>query len=456
MHSRESDQRATAAPPRPLTPGLVVNGQSIPGPQDDDGQQDGAGAQAPVDRSASTPRSDVSPKEATSQSSARSTAVSALVAAHGVLNERDAADQRSHSDTSGEGEGPLKIVVVNHIPMSEVTRVAVVLIGIGLGTYLIWRIHTVVFLLFLAILLGTAIEPLVNRLRRGPFSRGSGVLAVYTMIILVLAVPITVVAPNLAAQAGSFSESLPQQIEGLRPVAQGLRPVPVRDAALDAIDRFGSTIQQPVAPRSDAIVAVGATAAKTLIDFLMVFVLAFYWLVERAFFKRNLLRLVPRSRAKDVNTVWVEVEDKLGGWVRGQLICMIAVGLAAGAGFFFIGLPNPILLGVIAGLCEIIPIIGPFLAFAPALIVALTMGPQTAVIVLVYAIVVQQLEGNVLVPRVMSHVVGVSPLTVVIGILSGAAISGAWGALVAVPIAGAIQVVLSHALHTDDPALQTK
>ena len=106
------------------------------------------------------------------------------------------------------------------------------------------------------------------------------------------------------------------------------------------------------------------------------FVLAFYWLVERASIKRVILRTVPPQRARDVNTVWMEVEEKLGGWVRGQLILMLAIGVMATIGYFVLGLPNPILLGVVAGLFEIVPMVGPFLAFAPAVLVALADRPD--------------------------------------------------------------------------------
>src|SRR5204862_2808001 len=134
-------------------------------------------------------------------------------------------------------------------------------------------------------------------------------------------------------------------------------------------------VQSPQNPPQEQIVQAGATAAHTLLSFLTVFVLAYYWLVERPSIKRAILRTVPVRRARDVNTVWMEVEEKLGGWVRGQLILMLAIGTMASIGYWLIGLPNPILLGVAAGLFEVVPMIGPFLAFTPAVLVALATDP---------------------------------------------------------------------------------
>jgi predicted PurR-regulated permease PerM len=200
------------------------------------------------------------------------------------------------------------------------------------------------------------------------------------------------------------------------------------------------------------LIEIITTIGHSLINFMTVFFLAFYWLVERATIKRALLRLVPASRARDVNAVWLEVEQKLGGWVRGQILVMVAMAVLAGAGFWVIGLPNPILLGVLAGIAELIPMVGPFLAFAPAMLVALGIDLWTAGVVLVYAIVIQQVESNLLVPRIMGHSVGISPLTVVLGILIGAILYGLPGAFLAVPVAAAIQVIVAHAVGMEEPS----
>jgi predicted PurR-regulated permease PerM len=340
--------------------------------------------------------------------------------------------------------------VINHLPAGEVVRAVLVLLGVMVGVYLLWRIQEVLLLMFLAILLTTAVEPIVNRLRRGPFTRGSGVLVVYTAIIAVLALAAYAVVPGLVVEASTFADTFPDRIDVLRRGAATLQPAPLRDATIGALDRLRESVQTPAAPAGDQIVAVGATAAQTLIAFVTVFVLAFYWLVERASIKRTLLRIVPAHRARAVNTVWLEIEEKLGGWVRGQLILMLVVGALAGMTYFLVGLPNPVLLAVAAGLFEIIPMIGPFLAFTPAVLVALVTDPSKALIVVVAAIVIQQIEGNILVPRVMRHTVGVSPLTVLLGILIGSALYGLPGAFLAVPIAAGVQVILAHVLQVED------
>jgi predicted PurR-regulated permease PerM len=365
------------------------------------------------------------------------------------------AEAAARAPAAPAGERPT-IVVVNRYPAAEVARAGLVLLAVLVGAYLLWRIQEVVVVLLLAILLATTIEPLVNRLRRGPFSRGGGVLIVYTGIIVVIGVPAYLAIPTLVAQSGAFMDSLPDRLQALR--AQiGLLPSGIAQrVALGLVDQLAASLQTSSTPAGGQVVEVGATAAQTVIAFVSVFVLAFYWLMERAAIKRAVLRAVPTWRARDVNTIWLEIEDKLGGWVRGELILMVAIGVMSGLGYAVIGLPNPILLAVAAGLLEIVPMLGPVLASAPAVLVALTIDPTKALVVVGYAVVIQQLENNVLLPRVMRHTVGVSQLSVVLGLLIGAALYGLMGALLAVPVAGALQVILTHVLGTDDPPAHTR
>jgi predicted PurR-regulated permease PerM len=358
------------------------------------------------------------------------------------------------ADDPGEAEPTERAasVVVHELPASQVARAGLVLFGLGLGIYLLWRVQEVLFLLFLAILPATTIEPIVDRLRRGPLSRGTGVLAVYSVIVLALGLPAVLLAPSLIAQAGAFTDNLPARLEALRPFAERLQPLPLHNIVVNVLDQAVTQLQRPSSPNGEVIVAAGASVAVVVIDFLLVFVLAFYWLMERNALKRILLRAVPRHRVKDVNTVWNELEDTLGAWVRGQLFLMLIVGVVGGIGFVLLGLPSPIVLALIAALGEMIPIVGPYLAFTPAVLITLATQPDRVLLVLVFAIVVQLVESNVLVPRTMNHLVGISPLTIILGIQVGAILYGLPGALLAVPVAAAVQVILAHTMGADNLA----
>lgn len=352
------------------------------------------------------------------------------------------------TETAGKQDARLSTFSLSSWAIARWTLI----VGLVLGALSqLWRIQEVLTLLLLAILFATAIEPLVDRLRRGPFSRGQGILVVYTALFgLIVALGVTFL-PGLVSQGTTFTETLPQQIASLRPLAETVGPRPLREALVQAISAAAPavqrTLQSPaVAAEPAQLVAAGGALLHTLFSVVTVFLLAYYWLTERATLKRAVLRMAPPARARKINATWLHVEARLGGWVRGQLLVMIALGIMSGVTFVALGLPDPLLLAVLAALCEIIPLIGPFLAFIPALLVALTMDPAKALLLVPIAIVIQQIEGNVLIPRVMSHTVGVSPLTVILGILLGATLYGAAGAFLAVPVAAAIQVILNDAL----------
>jgi predicted PurR-regulated permease PerM len=316
------------------------------------------------------------------------------------------------------------------------------LFGLGLGIYLLWRIQDVVFLLFLAILLATTIEPAVDRLRRGPFSRGTGVLTIYTAIVLAVGLPLVLLAPSVAAEAGTFADNLPARFDGLRQFGEHLEPMPLRTVVVGVLRQAAAELRHPATANGQAIVSIGADVVATALKALLVFVLAFYWLLERSAIRRALLQAVPQRHASTAGAIWNELEVKLGAWVRGQLFLMLVVGVVSAVGFFLLGLPSPIVLAVLAALAEVIPIVGPYLAFAPAILVTLATQSDRLIIVVTFAIVVQLIESNVLVPRVMQHALGISPLTILLGIQVGAILYGLPGALLAVPVAAAVQVIL--------------
>jgi predicted PurR-regulated permease PerM len=239
-------------------------------------------------------------------------------------------------------------------------------------------------------------------------------------------------------------------LQALVPYAEGLQPPFLADAAAGALDRATNALRNPQAPAEEQIVEAGSTAAQLVFGFVTVFVLAYYWLVERLAVKQALMHLVGHARASDVDAIWTEVEVRIGGWVRGQVTLMAAIGIMAGIGYAVIGLPNAPLLGLFAGVVEVVPLIGPFLAFAPAVFVAVGIDPVKGLITVAYAAVIQQFEANILVPRVMGRSVGISPLTVFIGILVGSLLYGLPGTFVAVPIAATIQVILAHFSRVND------
>jgi predicted PurR-regulated permease PerM len=147
----------------------------------------------------------------------------------------------------------------------DVLRAGLVLLLLGTAAYVLARLHEVVFLLLLAILLATAIDPLVNSLRRGPFNRGFGVLVVYSAIVAAIALPTAILAPSVATQGTAFMDTLPQRIEELRPHVQELQPAPLGQALANGIDRLGTEVRALRTPPEEKLVEVGAATLHSLL-----------------------------------------------------------------------------------------------------------------------------------------------------------------------------------------------
>jgi predicted PurR-regulated permease PerM len=180
----------------------------------------------------------------------------------------------------------------------------------------------------------------------------------------------------------------------------------------------------------------------------------YFWLTEHARLQRYVLAFVPQDRRRRARDVWNSAETRLGMWVRGQLILMASIGVATGVAYTLLGLPSALLLGLIAALAEAVPIVGPLLGAIPAVLVAATISPELALAVAGIYLVLQLIEGNVLVPLVMRNTTGISPFLVILSVLIGGSVGGFIGALLAVPIAAAGEVLIEGLQAREVPIAQ--
>jgi predicted PurR-regulated permease PerM len=360
------------------------------------------------------------------------------------------------------------LTISTHFTTSQIVRLTLVVVAVLLGIYFLQQLIPVTFLLLISVMLATAIEPLVNRLRRGIFNRTAGILVVYTGLFLLLAALAWLTIPVIDAQVSEVARQMPQISRDIHTMAQQSDNSFVKSQLNligNAIDQVfvapppPSTNPDETAQQVQQTTTTVLSVAEGVFSILAMFVIAFYWLTERTLIKRTLISVLPAERGNRVRRVWDDIEVKVGGWVRGQLTLMLIVGLVSAVGYFTIGLKYWPVLAVIIFVCEAIPLIGPYIGTAPAVLVAFTQtgneglpallgmddigSVPRALIVVVFAILLQAVEGNVLVPRVMRNSVGISPLTVMVSLLVGATLAGLAGALLAVPFAGALQVVLA-------------
>lgn len=332
-------------------------------------------------------------------------------------------------------------------------------LGIGLVAgvgFILGAAANVLLLLFLAILFAAGLEPFIGWLRaRLPVGRGATILIVYALFFVAVAILALLVLPAAIGQAGRILDRMPAFLEDARAWAMTLSPEAVSDAAVALVDAALRELRPRSVPADpDAVVAAGLGLAEVLASIATILTLVFFWLVGHARLQRYVLAFVPLDRRGEVREAWNEIETRLGLWVRGQLLLMAVVGVASGAAYLVLGVPAALLLALIAAIGEAIPLIGPIIGAVPAVIAAATVSPDLALIVVGVAIVIQVVENNVLVPVIMRNTIGISPLILTVSLLIGAAAGGIVGALIAVPIAAAVEVVLGRLQDRETPVAQ--
>jgi predicted PurR-regulated permease PerM len=323
------------------------------------------------------------------------------------------------------------------------------LAGLALTIALLWALFLVrgaLLLLYVAALVAIGLSPVVAAIeRRRPLGRGrlprwAAILVIYVSIIGTLVALGMMMVPPLAAQARELWASLPGLLQRAQEwlLERGVlsRPISVTEA-----------VQQTPVPGSDAVGTVfGAIwgVVGGVFGLITILIVAFYLLVDSESIVRTFVRLFPRSERGRVLDACHRVVTKVSAWLAGQLLLAGIIGSTAAIGLWLMGVPYFYVLALIAAVGEMIPVVGPLLAAVPAVLVAFSVSPALALGVAVFFIVQQQVENHVLVPKVMARQVGVSPVVVIVALLMGGSLLGIMGAILAVPTAAILQVLVEE------------
>ena len=320
------------------------------------------------------------------------------------------------------------------------------LLFVILIAYVVFQIQLVLILTLLALIFATAIEGPLRRLEARRIPRGVGILMIYVGIIGAIALLVVGIVPVVSDEASQFRDELPADIRNLQlEWEESSNPI-LSGSGADLLSRAADAIEEPPAPEQETTINLVTTIGGGVVGVLTVFAIAFYYLMEKSLLRRLVIQeLRPEAQVR-VNRLWDESERKVGDWLRGQLTLCLIIGVTATIGYGIMGIDFWPLLGLWAGITEIIPILGPWIGGVPAVLVALTMGWREALIVTGFIVVLQFLENMVLVPRVMRGAVGLTPLTVFVAILAGTQFYGPLGALLAIPIAALVQILITDYL----------
>ena len=347
---------------------------------------------------------------------------------------------------------------------SQVALATVFVVCVFLIFWLLYRLGFLIFLLFVAIVIGTALRPFVEGLQRRGVSRMVGTIIIYILLASLILGFLALIFPLVGDQATQLSQNLPQYYDEIRRALVNsnnrlLQNVAFRlpeDLSLLAVTNSSNTGDELLTQVTQTVFYANV-AVKGILSILAVFLLAYYWTQESAQIVRAVVRLVPLHRRKETQEFLLLAERKIGGYVRGQGILCLVVGVAAFVFYSLIGLPYTLVLAIFAGLMEMVPVFGPALGAIPALLAALSTDPSKAIWVLVVTGVIQMMENLWLVPRIMKNSMGVNPIIILLSLVAFGTVFGFAGAVLALPLAAIIQLILDRILisaeNANDPTI---
>ncbi len=298
----------------------------------------------------------------------------------------------------------------------------------------LYRIKEILVILFLGFLLMVALTPTVNRLERKLKSRLLSILLAYILLLLIISATLAVLIPPLAIQLTLLLKNV--QLPFLQNELSNLK------FSIQELNQLASNYGGSI----NALLSIITSTFKGLFTFLTLTVISFYMMIDQPnLYKKVGWFTTNKNHVKIAREFMIDLENQIGNWIRGKLIVMIFVGLFTFIGLELIGIPYALPLGIIAFVLEILPNLGPTLAAVPGILIAWLHGDHiSALIVLIFYIVLQQIENNFLTPRVMKTSADVNPLISILSILSGLTLGGFIGGLLAIPIYILIRIIFGY------------
>lgn len=299
-------------------------------------------------------------------------------------------------------------------------------------------------------MIGTVIRPPIAWLNQRGFPRIAGVVLIYLLLVILLAGFLLLLFPLISQQGATIAAAVPVYYQSLREwmvhdsnqlisSLSGLLPVAL-PGLLPTQQTGGEMLASALQVWGYVIVA-----ARIIFMAIVISVLAFHWTLDGPRVIQSLLPLVPKGQRESTSELVSVMETKLGFYVAGQGVLCLVIGILALVAYLLIGLPNALVLAVVvAAVLEAVPMIGPVLGAIPAAVIALSISPSKLVWVIVATLIIQQLENSLLVPRIMRKAVGVDPFVSLLAIFAFSSLFGIAGALMAIPMAAIIQLLLDR------------
>lgn len=330
------------------------------------------------------------------------------------------------------------------VTSSAIFRVAIVLLVL----WFLWVIRDILLFLLVAIIIASALEPLAARLQQFRIPRPLSVLAVYAVIIALLSGVGSVLVPALVEEIRELARVLPAVYEQFTRLLGSVGIVLGTPEAIESLRTGLLNLGNFLTASAGEFFATTTSLFGSLFAVFLVFVVSFYLVVNRNGLVSFIRSVTPARHQAYVIGLVERAQQKIARWAGAQLLLGCIIAVVVYVGLWALGIPYALALALLAGLLEIIPVLGPIIAAVPAVLVGFTQSVLIGVLVLLLYVVVQQAENHVLVPLIMRRAVGLNPLVTILAVLIGAKLAGFLGVLLAVPVMTILAVFLTDIIPT--------
>lgn len=322
------------------------------------------------------------------------------------------------------------------------------LVGLALAAVILYLLQGELGAFVLGALIAFLINPAVDRLEARRVPRVVAILACFSALIVVVAVMIGLFVPLFTSEAGQLKNQAPGiAAEIQRRLVQLQAPVSIAGYKLDLSSlttTLGSHARDFLAGQFGNALGIGIAAISTLLQTILMLIVAFLVSLEAHRLSRFVRSFVPNDYRQDFDDIWQDLKGMLFSYLRGQLVIATLIGVASGVVVAILGLPFAFALGVLAGLTSLVPYLGPFVGALPAVLIALSVSPVKGAIVAVAYLVISNVILNGVSPKVVGSAVKLPALAVIIAFIAGFSLAGILGMFIAVPLAASLRILYEH------------
>ncbi|MFH1412449.1 MAG: AI-2E family transporter [bacterium] len=326
------------------------------------------------------------------------------------------------------------------INISTLTIVKIIVVLIVL--YFLYLISDIIALLFASLIFASAVDPWIDWMQLKKIPRSIGMLIVYLVLLAIISFVVYLLIPPIAHQTSELSSNFPQYVDKASSAFFNLQNYASEHEWMNSVKKSIGNLSSNLEIATKGIFATLYSVFGGIFAFFLVLVITFYMVVEENAMKKLVWSITPDKHQSYVIGLINRIQRKIGMWFRGQLFLGLIIFCLTYIGLSILGVKYALVLALIAGIMEVIPYLGPILSAIPAVFLAFTQSPTLALFVLMLYIVIQIVENNILVPKIMQKAVGLNPIISISVLMIGLEIGGIIGAILAIPVATALSVAV--------------